>query len=185
MQSPGRLLEAKGHMNKPIPHRNERDYKTEIIWHGRKLFEKLIGTSPITARGGRRLRPVAALKVADGGVARGGEGAAKLGITESACKNQSVMVSVQYGPFNTYIPIRSTTIGKSRVAKDPITMHTSWRSNSDIASVTRASLVALSSSIQERSFYTTLESWVGLSEHDVVETFGPFVISGQTVLQFQ
>ncbi|KZV24064.1 hypothetical protein F511_24371 [Dorcoceras hygrometricum] len=33
-----------------------------------------------------------------------------LGITDSACKNQSIMVSVQYGPFNTYIPIRSTTI---------------------------------------------------------------------------
>ncbi|KZV17458.1 hypothetical protein F511_42066 [Dorcoceras hygrometricum] len=60
-----------------------------------------------------------------------------LGITDSACKNQLVVVSIQYGPFNTYIPIRSTTIGKSRVAKDPITMHTSWRSNSDIASVTR------------------------------------------------
>ncbi|KZV26959.1 hypothetical protein F511_39258 [Dorcoceras hygrometricum] len=59
-----------------------------------------------------------------------------LGITDSACKNQLVMVSVQYGPFNTYIPIRSTTIGKSIVAKDPITMHTSWRSNSDNASVT-------------------------------------------------
>ncbi|KZV24069.1 carbonic anhydrase [Dorcoceras hygrometricum] len=41
-----------------------------------------------------------------------------------------------YGPFNTYIPIRSTTIGKSRVARDPIAMHTSWRSNSDITSVT-------------------------------------------------
>ncbi|KZV36872.1 hypothetical protein F511_05621 [Dorcoceras hygrometricum] len=60
-----------------------------------------------------------------------------LGITDSACKNQSVVVSVQYGPFNPYIPIRSTTIGKSRVAIDPITMHTSWRSNSDITSVTR------------------------------------------------
>ncbi|KZV16645.1 hypothetical protein F511_14715 [Dorcoceras hygrometricum] len=60
-----------------------------------------------------------------------------LGITDCACKNQSVVVSVQYGPFNPYIPIRSTTIGKSRVAIDPITMHTSWRSNSDIASVTR------------------------------------------------
>ncbi|KZV25234.1 hypothetical protein F511_25478 [Dorcoceras hygrometricum] len=59
-----------------------------------------------------------------------------LGITDSACKNQSVMVSVQYGLFNTNIPIRSTTIGKSRVARDPITMHTSWRSNSDIACVT-------------------------------------------------
>ncbi|KZV45223.1 20S proteasome alpha subunit G [Dorcoceras hygrometricum] len=56
------------------------------------------------------------------------------GITDSACKNQSVVVSVQYGPFNPYIPIRSTTIGKSRVAIDPIAMHTSWRSNSDIAS---------------------------------------------------
>ncbi|KZV22923.1 hypothetical protein F511_11735 [Dorcoceras hygrometricum] len=58
------------------------------------------------------------------------------GITDSACKNQLVVVSVQYGPFNPYITIRSTTIGKSRVAKDPIAMHTSWRSNSDIASVT-------------------------------------------------
>ncbi|KZV22361.1 hypothetical protein F511_24862 [Dorcoceras hygrometricum] len=60
-----------------------------------------------------------------------------LGITGSSCKNQSVVVSVQYGPFNPYIPIRSTTIGKSRVAIDPIAMHTSWRSNSDIESVTR------------------------------------------------
>ncbi|KZV47619.1 putative LRR receptor-like serine/threonine-protein kinase [Dorcoceras hygrometricum] len=60
-----------------------------------------------------------------------------LGITDSACKNQSVVVSVRYGPFNPYIPIRSTTIDKSRVARDPIAMHTSWRSNSDIASVTR------------------------------------------------
>ncbi|KZV45881.1 hypothetical protein F511_33347 [Dorcoceras hygrometricum] len=59
-----------------------------------------------------------------------------LGITDSACKNHLVMVSVQYGPFNTYFPTRSTTIGKSRVARDPIAMHTSWRSNSDIASVT-------------------------------------------------
>ncbi|KZV55318.1 putative UDP-N-acetylglucosamine--peptide N-acetylglucosaminyltransferase SPINDLY [Dorcoceras hygrometricum] len=63
-----------------------------------------------------------------------------LGITDSACKNQLVVVSVQYGPFNTYIPIRSMTIGKSRVARDPIAMHTSWRSNSDIASVTRVSM---------------------------------------------
>ncbi|KZV27188.1 hypothetical protein F511_30726 [Dorcoceras hygrometricum] len=59
-----------------------------------------------------------------------------LGITDSACKNHLVVVSVQYGPFNTYISIRSTTIGKSRVARDPIVMHTSWRSNSNIASVT-------------------------------------------------
>ncbi|KZV23492.1 hypothetical protein F511_40237 [Dorcoceras hygrometricum] len=61
-----------------------------------------------------------------------------LGITDSACKNRFVVVSVQYGPFNPYIPIRSTTIGKSRVSIDPIAMHTSWRSNSDIASVTRS-----------------------------------------------
>ncbi|KZV57194.1 hypothetical protein F511_27249 [Dorcoceras hygrometricum] len=63
-----------------------------------------------------------------------------LSITDSACKNQLVVVSIQYGPFNTYIPIRSTTIGKSRVAIDPVAMHTSWRSNSDIASVTRVSM---------------------------------------------
>ncbi|KZV23511.1 hypothetical protein F511_40227 [Dorcoceras hygrometricum] len=54
-----------------------------------------------------------------------------LGITDSACKNQSVMVSVQYGPFNTYIPIRSTTIdsigyprtkasGESSTTKHPL-----------------------------------------------------------------
>ncbi|KZV36997.1 hypothetical protein F511_20073 [Dorcoceras hygrometricum] len=51
-----------------------------------------------------------------------------LGISDISCKNQLVVVSVQYGPFNTYIPIRSTTIGKSRVARDLIAMHTSWRS---------------------------------------------------------
>ncbi|KZV19735.1 hypothetical protein F511_28597 [Dorcoceras hygrometricum] len=33
-----------------------------------------------------------------------------LGITDSACKNHLAVVSVQYGPFNTYIPIRATTI---------------------------------------------------------------------------
>ncbi|KZV51127.1 11-beta-hydroxysteroid dehydrogenase 1B-like [Dorcoceras hygrometricum] len=32
------------------------------------------------------------------------------GITDSACNNQLVVVSVQYGPFNPYIPIRSTII---------------------------------------------------------------------------
>ncbi|KZV31862.1 putative beta-1,3-galactosyltransferase 20 [Dorcoceras hygrometricum] len=69
-----------------------------------------------------------------------------LGITDSACKNQSVVVSVLYGPFNPYIPIRSTTIGKSRVARDPIAMHTSWRSNSDIASVTSIGYPRISAS---------------------------------------
>ncbi|KZV51412.1 hypothetical protein F511_20576 [Dorcoceras hygrometricum] len=69
-----------------------------------------------------------------------------LGITDSACKNQSVVVSVQYGPFNPYIPIRSTTIGKSRVAIDPIAMHTSWRSNSDIASATSIGYPRMSAS---------------------------------------
>ncbi|KZV40272.1 hypothetical protein F511_17680 [Dorcoceras hygrometricum] len=63
-----------------------------------------------------------------------------LGITDSACKNQLVVVRVQYGPFNPYIPIRSATIGKSRVVVDPIAMRTSWRSNSDIVSVTRVSM---------------------------------------------
>ncbi|KZV55551.1 hypothetical protein F511_23510 [Dorcoceras hygrometricum] len=69
-----------------------------------------------------------------------------LGITDSACKNQLVVVSVRYGPFNPYIPIRSTTIGKSRVAIDPIAMHTSWRSNSDIASVTSIGYPRMSAS---------------------------------------
>ncbi|KZV23674.1 hypothetical protein F511_35007 [Dorcoceras hygrometricum] len=56
-----------------------------------------------------------------------------LGITDSACKNQLVKVSVRYGPFISNIPTESTTIGKSRVARDSIAMHTSWKSNSDIA----------------------------------------------------
>ncbi|KZV16321.1 hypothetical protein F511_10273 [Dorcoceras hygrometricum] len=51
-----------------------------------------------------------------------------------------------YGPFIPYIPIRSTTIGKSRVAIDPIAMHTSWRSNSDIASVTSIGYPRMSAS---------------------------------------
>ncbi|KZV35824.1 hypothetical protein F511_18298 [Dorcoceras hygrometricum] len=63
-----------------------------------------------------------------------------------ACKNQLVVVSIQYGPFNPYIPIRSTTIGKSRVAIDPIAMLTSWRSNSDIASVTSIGYPRMSAS---------------------------------------
>ncbi|KZV42755.1 hypothetical protein F511_07452 [Dorcoceras hygrometricum] len=62
-----------------------------------------------------------------------------------SCKNQLVVVSVRYGP-NPYIPIRSTTIGKSRVAIDPIAMHTSWRSNSDIASVTSIGYPRMSAS---------------------------------------
>ncbi|KZV39142.1 hypothetical protein F511_29751 [Dorcoceras hygrometricum] len=53
---------------------------------------------------------------------------------------------IMYGPFNPYIPIRSTIIGKSRVAKDPIAMRTSWRSNSDIASVTSIGYPRMSAS---------------------------------------
>ncbi|KZV30207.1 hypothetical protein F511_41279 [Dorcoceras hygrometricum] len=62
------------------------------------------------------------------------------------CKNQVGRGSVKYGPFNPYIPIRSTTIGKSRVAKDLIAMHTSWRSNSDITSVTSIGYPRMSAS---------------------------------------
>ncbi|KZV55473.1 nuclear pore complex protein Nup205-like [Dorcoceras hygrometricum] len=51
-----------------------------------------------------------------------------------------------YGPFNPYIPIRSTTIGKSKVGIDPIVMHTSWRSNSDITSVTSIGYPRMSAS---------------------------------------
>ncbi|KZV41951.1 hypothetical protein F511_22545 [Dorcoceras hygrometricum] len=42
--------------------------------------------------------------------------------------------------------IMINTIGKSRVAKDPIAMHTSWRSNSDIASVTSIGYPRMSAS---------------------------------------
>ncbi|KZV48591.1 hypothetical protein F511_27202 [Dorcoceras hygrometricum] len=79
-----------------------------------------------------------------------------LGITDSACKNQLVVFSIQYGLFYTYIPIRSTTIGKSRVAIDPITMHTSWRSNSDIASVTRQTHLPKSHPVLWPEIYHTI-----------------------------
>ncbi|KZV18084.1 hypothetical protein F511_25715 [Dorcoceras hygrometricum] len=82
-----------------------------------------------------------------------------LGITDSACKNQSVMVSVQYGPFNTNIPIRSTNIDKSRVARDPITMHTSRRSNSDIACVTSSRLLPTDCFLQ---LMNACNSWLHL-----------------------
>ncbi|KZV32467.1 hypothetical protein F511_16519 [Dorcoceras hygrometricum] len=80
------------------------------------------------------------------------------GITDSACKNQLVVVSVQYGPFNTYIPIRSTTIGISRVAIDPIAMHTSWRSNSDITSVTRKTHLPKTHPVLRPEIYHTIIS---------------------------
>ncbi|KZV18973.1 hypothetical protein F511_26987 [Dorcoceras hygrometricum] len=60
--------------------------------------------------------------------------------------NSGLAHRIMYGPFNPYIPIRSTTIGKSRVAIDPIAMHTSWRSNSDIASVTSIGYPRMSAS---------------------------------------
>ncbi|KZV53535.1 hypothetical protein F511_12130 [Dorcoceras hygrometricum] len=59
---------------------------------------------------------------------------------------ESLTVKKTYGPFNPYIPIRSTTICKSRVAKDPIAMRTSWRSNSDIASATSIGYPRMSAS---------------------------------------
>ncbi|KZV29085.1 hypothetical protein F511_30080 [Dorcoceras hygrometricum] len=81
-----------------------------------------------------------------------------LGITDSACKNQLVVVSLQYGPFNTYIPIRSTTIGISRVARDPIAMHTSWRSNSDITSVIRQTHLPKTHPVLRPEIYHTIVS---------------------------
>ncbi|KZV49790.1 hypothetical protein F511_20370 [Dorcoceras hygrometricum] len=59
---------------------------------------------------------------------------------------EAVPIRARYGPFNPYIPIRSTTIGKSRVAIDPIAMHRSWRSNSDITSVTSIGYPRMSAS---------------------------------------
>ncbi|KZV14385.1 transcription factor [Dorcoceras hygrometricum] len=74
-------------------------------------------------------RPTAVMAVggddatAGGGGRERGEGSC-LGVVNTNCSN---------------IPTESTTIGKSRVARDSIDMHTSWRSNSDIACATRAS----------------------------------------------
>ncbi|KZV24550.1 chromosome condensation complex protein [Dorcoceras hygrometricum] len=68
--------------------------------------------------------------------------------SRSSCNSglSQAQVASKYGPFNPYIPIRSTTVGKSRVAKDPIAMYTSWRSNSDIASVTSIGYPRMSAS---------------------------------------
>ncbi|KZV17997.1 hypothetical protein F511_21153 [Dorcoceras hygrometricum] len=43
---------------------------------------------------------------------------------------------IMYGPCSSNIPIESTIIDNSRVSRDTIVMHTSWRSNSDIACAT-------------------------------------------------
>ncbi|KZV46738.1 hypothetical protein F511_09965 [Dorcoceras hygrometricum] len=59
-----------------------------------------------------------------------------IGIIDSSFKNQSNMVSVQYGPFISYIPTESNIIDKSRVSRGSIAMHISWRSNSDIVYAT-------------------------------------------------
>ncbi|KZV19877.1 hypothetical protein F511_19681 [Dorcoceras hygrometricum] len=54
----------------------------------------------------------------------------------------------------------STTIGKSRVAKDPIAMHTSWRSNSDIASVTSIGYTRMSASGESSTtMHRILHAW--------------------------
>ncbi|KZV36593.1 hypothetical protein F511_42336 [Dorcoceras hygrometricum] len=56
-----------------------------------------------------------------------------LGITDSACKWSWLAYSTV---LSTHISRSDQRpFGKSRVARDPIAMHTSWRSNSDIASV--------------------------------------------------
>ncbi|KZV52783.1 hypothetical protein F511_37121 [Dorcoceras hygrometricum] len=104
-----------------------------------------------------------------------------IGITDSACKNQLVVVSVQYGPFNPYIPIRSTTIGKSRVAIDPIAMHTSWRSNSDIASVT--SITAFIMSSIKNPLATILDSnkFTGLNYQDWLQNLN-IVLASEKLL---
>ncbi|KZV31160.1 hypothetical protein F511_20958 [Dorcoceras hygrometricum] len=97
------------------------------------------------------------------------------GITDSACKNQLVVVSVQYGPFNPYIPIKSTTIGKSRVALDPIAMHTSWRSNSDITSVTSIGYPRMSASGESS---TTMHRLLHASgSHPIPTPYDPKVFS--------
>ncbi|KZV36965.1 hypothetical protein F511_20265 [Dorcoceras hygrometricum] len=88
----------------------------------------------------------------------GGSGSRFPWAQRNACKNQLIMVSVQYGTFNTYIPIRSTIIGKSRVARDPTAMHTSWRSNSDIASVTRQTHLPKTHQVLWPEIYHTIVS---------------------------
>ncbi|KZV31924.1 hypothetical protein F511_34847 [Dorcoceras hygrometricum] len=100
-----------------------------------------------------------------------------LGTTNSACKNQSVMVSVQYRPFNSNIPIRSTTIGKSRVSRNPITMHTSWRSNSDIACVTSIGYPCTRASGEGQRFVTLLSPQIAYDIHAQGRAMNPRIRS--------
>ncbi|KZV38727.1 receptor-like protein kinase 2 [Dorcoceras hygrometricum] len=99
-----------------------------------------------------------------------------LGITDSACKNQLVVISVQYGPFNPYIPIRSTTIGKSRVASD-------FRRS---VGQFRGRVPRLETPLQGRRFHTNLESGRGRTEKIVVKLHElGFMIFGWVELQFR
>ncbi|KZV40128.1 hypothetical protein F511_40650 [Dorcoceras hygrometricum] len=112
---------------------------------------------------------IPATATARGGVQEDGMGvielSIQLGITESAYKNQLVMVSVQYGPFSLNIPTESMTIGKSRVPRDSIVMHTSWRSKSDIACAI---------SIGYPRTRTSVES--STAKHRLLHTSGPHPI---------
>ncbi|KZV26494.1 hypothetical protein F511_19791 [Dorcoceras hygrometricum] len=155
MRSVGCLLECKMSSFQISQKYNSRDGRMVTLLASRRLAPPVSrGNRHFTVGGGRLRqsgpRPEGRLlrQPALEGLTRSArmDSPRKVGITDSSCKNQLVVVSVQYGPFNPYIPIRSTTIGKSRVAKDPIAMHTSWRSNSDIASVTSIGYPRMSAS---------------------------------------
>ncbi|KZV19991.1 hypothetical protein F511_25663 [Dorcoceras hygrometricum] len=105
--------------------------KPALQKHNRILLVKRIGKSPITATAGH-----------------GGGATAHVGVGGGVRKSHSLKSS----------PIRSTTIGKSRVARDLIAMHTSWRSNSDIASVTRQNHLPKTHPVLWPEIYHTIAS---------------------------
>ncbi|KZV17983.1 hypothetical protein F511_36823 [Dorcoceras hygrometricum] len=99
--------------------------------HERILLEKVIGTSPIMTATARQR------KAARGGVGRswGGEEEGLAALSRvMRCKSVSLVALAHISRSD------QRPLVKSRVARDPIAMHTSWRSNSDIASVTRVSM---------------------------------------------
>ncbi|KZV48337.1 hypothetical protein F511_24443 [Dorcoceras hygrometricum] len=113
--------------------------RSDGFFHGWNLLVAVIETSPIT----RETDGGDAAEARRWAAAVRRDTASRGPTTIAAPKSQFRTDPLDHGKAPSNIaPLspRSTTIGKSRVAIDPIAMHTAWRSNSDITSVTRVSM---------------------------------------------
>ncbi|KZV41732.1 hypothetical protein F511_35481 [Dorcoceras hygrometricum] len=131
-----------------LPHIGSRQARPFSAMHGSKMAHHLRNVCARLAATGRPLSlPRRATKRGQrAGLSRTTRDAARAAAAGCSRPRRRPAAFKQYGPFNPYIPIRSTTFGKSRVAIDPIAMHTSWRSNSDITSVTSIGYPRMSAS---------------------------------------